>query len=170
MVDLGTLGGTYSYAQALNNAGQVIGSSYLSGGEHAFLYSSGTGMVDLTLGGSNSYAQALNDAGQVIGYSYTSGNAAQHAFLYSDGAMTDLTSLLSSGFGWQLNQVLGLNNQGRITGTGYFDGQLHAFQLSPEQINAVTPEPTSLALLGIGGAGMLLARRRSRRSPQSTAI
>jgi probable HAF family extracellular repeat protein len=42
IVDIGTLGGNYSVALDLNDAGQVTGDSELSDGtDHAFLYSVG---------------------------------------------------------------------------------------------------------------------------------
>ena len=61
--DLGALGpaGAFSYAYGINNAGQVVGNSYLSSnnkvGPHAFLYDGS--MHDLgTLGGPTSRAAA----------------------------------------------------------------------------------------------------------------
>ena len=44
MQDLGTLGGTESFAYGINDSGQVVGWSYTTGDSysHAFLYSSGT--------------------------------------------------------------------------------------------------------------------------------
>lgn len=69
-IDLGTLGGPWSYAAGLNNRGQVVG---LAKNEewyyHAFLWYQGT-MTDLgTLGGNDSSAQDINDSGQVVGFS-----------------------------------------------------------------------------------------------------
>ena len=57
IIDLGTLGAS-SFAENVNEAGQVVGSAFISGGiHHAFLYSNGT-MQDLgTLDGTESFAE-----------------------------------------------------------------------------------------------------------------
>ncbi len=94
--DVGTLGGTTTYPYGINNRGQVVGSSSTaSGGSHAFVWTSETGIVDLgTLGGRTSVAYGINNQGQVVGESDITGNAASHAFLYSPGTgMRDLGTL-----------------------------------------------------------------------------
>src|SRR5262245_26679368 len=64
MLDLGSLGGTFSQAGAVNTSRQVVGSSYAGAGpfsHHAFLWTAADGMVDLgTLGGNISQAFAVN--------------------------------------------------------------------------------------------------------------
>jgi probable HAF family extracellular repeat protein len=49
LTDLGTLGGSWSRATAINDKGQVVGEAATTGdlASHAFLYSKGT-MIDLT--------------------------------------------------------------------------------------------------------------------------
>ena len=38
VTSLGTLGGYYSYASAINDSGQIVGSSYTAGGRTCFYY------------------------------------------------------------------------------------------------------------------------------------
>ena len=74
VTDLGTLGGTYTVANAINDAGQVVGSSgTTSGTEDGFVWQNGT-MTDLTLGGQDTEATAVSGSGLVAGYAYTSSN------------------------------------------------------------------------------------------------
>src|SRR5207253_10896469 len=67
MQDLGTLGGANSGANAINAAGQVVGTSDRAlVGSHAFLWANGK-MQDLgTLAGSGSTASGTNPAGQAV--------------------------------------------------------------------------------------------------------
>src|SRR5262245_40598235 len=79
-VDLGSLGGNFSEASAVNADGLVVGHSSIAGNEgvrHAFAWSNGKGMTDLgTLGGSQSCATLVNDDGVIAGYSYLPGDGA----------------------------------------------------------------------------------------------
>src|SRR4249919_1854436 len=77
ITDLGTLGGSESYAAAINAKGQVVGWANTKAKgpygeiEHAFLWENGR-MRDLgTLGGRNSNALAINERGQIVGWAYT---------------------------------------------------------------------------------------------------
>src|SRR5262245_49299165 len=78
VIDLGSLGGVYSYTHAsdINATGQVVG---MSNG-HAFLWQDGI-MTDLgSLGRGDSSAAAINDVGQVVGTAGAS-DGTLHGFL-----------------------------------------------------------------------------------------
>ena len=131
--DLGTLGGSWSQATAINAVNQVVGISQTSTDQtHAFRFDlDATGAVlsrtDLgELGGGYSTANAINDAGVVVG---TSDNL---AFVWEAGAIRDLNTLLSSGSAWQLNSATGINESGQIVGYGSLGGDpFRAFLLTP---------------------------------------
>jgi len=133
------LGLSNSIAYGINNAGQVVGRYEIA--YHtldAFLYSNGV-VTDLgTLGSSGvnsvSEARGINNAGQITGYSTiestptTSGPS--HAFLYSNGVMTDLNI-----FGGVYSQGNAINNAGQVTGWAFdssnpIDNSRHAFLYS----------------------------------------
>jgi probable HAF family extracellular repeat protein len=133
MTDLGTLGGTYSDARAINSNGDVAGFSTLSGTDvfaptDAFLYSGGH-MRDLgTLGGFSSKAYGINSFGEVVGDSYTA-SSQDHAFLSSSGHMTDLGTL-----GGSLSSANGVNNSHQVVGSSETSNTssstMHAFRWS----------------------------------------
>jgi probable HAF family extracellular repeat protein len=82
-LDLGSLGGTLSVANAINDAGQIVGQSRRRDGKiHAFLWQNGK-MRDLgTLGGSASDAFAISASGDVVGNAALKGDKDTRAFLW----------------------------------------------------------------------------------------
>jgi probable HAF family extracellular repeat protein len=94
MKDLGTLGGTCTLADGMNNKGQVVGTSNLTGDimQHAFIWQNGS-MQDLggSLGGDYTGAFGVTDTGEAFGYAYLPGDATYHAAIWRNiGDMTDL--------------------------------------------------------------------------------
>jgi probable HAF family extracellular repeat protein len=130
ITDLGTLGGTFGVATAINDVGHVVGhSATAEGATHAFLWQSGT-MTDLgslSGGGGDSYATGINNLDQVVGYSTTADGTA-HAVLWQSGTMTDMNSLIPAESGWVLRVATAINEVGQIVGWGAKGGQPRAFR------------------------------------------
>ncbi len=83
--DLGTLGGVFSIAKAINNKGQVVGSANTDSGKpHAFVYYKHQ-MVDLNnlIASDSNFvltsANGINNKGQIVGSGSINGET--HAFL-----------------------------------------------------------------------------------------
>ena len=123
MSDLGTLrpGGFYCQANAINDAGTIVG---VSDGR-AFSYANGA-FADLGYLDENypdSAAYAINNSGTIVGSSYVQTGGPQffadiqHAFLYRNGTMTDLNSLVSLP-GVTLSVASGINDHGQIVCSG----------------------------------------------------
>jgi probable HAF family extracellular repeat protein len=120
---LGSLGGPYSWANAVNDAGQVVGAADIAGSyhEHAYLYSDGV-MTDLgTLGGDESVATAINNHGIVVGWAETTlGLDYNHAFVYRNGVMHDVNPP-----GVQRSVALGINDAGQVVGDLVYPGNIY---------------------------------------------
>jgi probable HAF family extracellular repeat protein len=163
MTEIGTFGGANSYANAINGSGEVVGESNLASGyENAFVDIGGV-LKDLgTLAVGNSLAYGINDSGSIVGYSWSPNDANPSAFLYSNGSMLNLNSLLPAGSGWQLLEAYGIDDSGDIVGSGLFDGVSSSFLLSPDgEINAI-PEPGAAPLIALGLGALLFSLRRRR--------
>ena len=134
MIDLLTAGGSTSAAYGINNAGQVVGTSDTPGdaGTTAVLWQAGQ-IINLgTFGGPGGAALGINNLGQVVGWAEMP-TAVRLAFLWQNGVMTDLNTLLPAHSGWQLFQATAINKNGAIVGYGTRNGSaaVHAYLLKP---------------------------------------
>jgi len=135
MIDLGTLGGAWGGAGALNNRGQVIGDSSLAADPgaclnpsqpprfinpncHPFFWDDGT-IVDLnadTIGGKPITAQAINGAGEVVGNAaFSNGAINGDAYLWKDGVITNLGTLPGDCY----SEAFAINSSGQAVGQSY---------------------------------------------------
>ncbi len=146
-VNLGTLGGSTSFGNAINDAGDVVGSSTLtpySVPEHAFLAPGNGGpLIDLgTLGSTSEYfdvsvAAAINNHREIVGGSYVdhpgSTVADGRPFVVLGGMMLNLQDLKdTSGDGWILGSAASINDAGQIVGRGINPaGNIQSFLLTP---------------------------------------
>ena len=149
--NIGSLGGAGAEPGGMNNLGDIVGDSLLSGtggADHAFLYSYSAGtMTDLgSFGGTISEANGINDLGVVVGGASYPGNSVGHAFVYyGSGDIQDLDYLVDQSLGWTIDNAFGVNDQGQIAAVGYQQGMPeHAVLLTP------LPEPTTSTMLLVG--------------------
>ena len=139
--DLGTLGGKWSRAYAINNGNVVVGVSELANNEsRAFRYADGK-MSELAPlpGGESSIAFGLNDSGMIVGGSGVPHPASIrmviHAVLWRDGAPLDLGALRSNGSSLAYavnsrNEVVGKVESAKgETAFLYSDGQMKDLQI-----------------------------------------
>lgn len=153
---IGSLGGEYSSARAVNNNNMIVGTADTATERHAFSYFNGS-LLDLgTLGGNESAAFDINDNGWVVGKSKTLlGDWA--GFVYKDTIMYDLNTWLGPSLrdGWTINEAVAINENGQIAANGTKNGISSALLIT-------IPEPSSLSLLLAGGAVLKAGRRRKR--------
>jgi probable HAF family extracellular repeat protein len=139
MTDLGLLAGDEDGgAAAINAAGQIVGSSGRTDPDtyesfyRAFIHSNGA-MTALPVPSSEVYAGDINDAGVVVGTMRAGGAVSNfHGWIYMDGVVTNLNTLIPSGTGLHIAYANAINNAGQIAATAFDSrGHYHAVLLTP---------------------------------------
>ncbi|HUQ70401.1 MAG TPA: hypothetical protein VM165_12800 [Planctomycetaceae bacterium] len=127
---IGSLGLSTSAGKAINANGDVAGySAVTDGGYHAVLFHNGS-LTDLgTTPSADSFGVGLNNVGQVVGY--LQAGYGQHAFVYGAGGIQDVNDLIDSQSGWLLIEAAGIDDAGRIIGSGNFQGNQRAYLATP---------------------------------------
>lgn len=122
ITDLGTLGGQWTQAIALNDNGQVTGNSQdLNGYQHAFFWSSGQMTSIGTFGGRHCCGYDINNDGVVVGWANSEYGydmfAQQLPFKYENGVLTQIGSFPMPRNG----RALAINDIGQIALWGDID-------------------------------------------------
>jgi len=164
-------------AQGINNHGLVVGFYFGNDGQvHGFTAIApttpgtitATAVTDPTIkpvepGATFVFSQILgvNDQGIAVGY-YGDSTLSQHGYFYNTNTGTytfldDPAAMFHNGV--EITQITGINNAGDIAGF-YTDanGTFHSFIAVP------VPEPSSMALLGIGVTSVAVWARRRRKT------
>ncbi|MEY2488715.1 MAG: hypothetical protein QOC70_657 [Verrucomicrobiota bacterium] len=161
MLDLGALGGDFSYGTFINANNHVVGYTTIDSKNyrvHAFLHygQQMQEMLDLgSLGGAStqsdrSFALGVNVHDQVVGYSYipTDGDVSiipprKVAFVYSKGMMVNLNDLIGDAAKeYRLDSATAINDKGQIVAIAftYSAGNYHAVLLTPAGDGIATTE------------------------------
>jgi probable HAF family extracellular repeat protein len=140
---LGKLGNakneTSNNASSINDLGQVVGTSqYKDGTVHSFLWTRETGMHDIgTLHGAFATiagcCRTINNRGEVVGFSIDANGTT--AFLWKDGKIRDLNTLIPASSPLQLLGAYSINDVGEIAGQACVKPactELHAFRATPK--------------------------------------
>ncbi|HEX8613317.1 MAG TPA: PEP-CTERM sorting domain-containing protein [Telluria sp.] len=145
-----------SGAAAINQKGQVTGFGW-EGGEKAFLYSGGSTRNLGSVNGLLSWGTAINNLGQVVGHLGEPPNPSMFGFVYADGVMRDLNTLIDPALGWVVQDAVGINDAGQIAAWGCRGDECSGLLL---QLTSPVPEPRARAMLLAGLALLGVAWRR----------
>jgi probable HAF family extracellular repeat protein len=127
-------------AWGLNDQGQIVGEVEISDNstQFAVLWQNPHEITNLgTIPGDlGSLASGINNKGQVVGSTWDSNFDWSHAFIYQNGVMTDLNTLLPANSNLYATMGNKINDRGQISGmatvlTGPHAGDIHAFLATP---------------------------------------
>ena len=158
LVPLGSLGENGARAAAINNAGQIVGSSATPEGvSHTFLWENGV-MHDLgSIGEGASQASAINEHGVAVGWVTTP--EGPQAVKFENGGITPLGTDLPASYAYAINDA------GRVVGAARPPGiisdiRLRPYELFPGTANlegeAIFVDPPERRALRINNAGQIL--------------
>lgn len=160
-----------------NDAGDVIGVTMGLGDDagQGILIPHGTTTpiaLETSPGLSNS-PWDINNKGEVVGSIFNNGPN-DHGFLYSNGVLTDLNTLIDAASGWTIRSGMSINDRGQILAGASKPGAAYRnVLLTPDGLptppdfrlpEMPVPEPSTFIVFGVIAAGC--AWRRSRSQPR----
>ncbi len=150
ITDLGTLGGTTSYARSLNNVGQIVGWAETSAGsQQAFIWQNGQMRPLHPIAGATAGdAWSINDNGTVVGTNNGWTANDYHAVVWQSG--NDVASRLFSDAA--NSEALGINNQGNMVGQLSGQGFL-LLDGAPQLLGDYAPEAINAHSASVGAIG-----------------
>ena len=159
ITELGTLGGTESFAYAINNRGDIVGSSRLVGDSstHGFLFGLGR-MMDLNPLNSG-FVQTvgptgINNRGEIASGLVREGVYAAATYNSKNGEITVLGSFGGLAFGSFSGTATAINDSGETVGYSYIDDlNRHAFLYKNGQMTDIGSLGGYSAALSINNAG-----------------
>ena len=135
------LGGTRSnIAYAINNRGQIVGKVRSADGTTyvAALWQPDGTLTTLGIlpGDFAAFATGINNRGQVVGNNFDSSFNWSHGFIWQNGVMTDLNTLIPADSNLFVISASNINERGQISGmatvlTGPHAGNIHAYLATP---------------------------------------
>jgi len=141
VTDIGNLGSdAWNTPMAINQQGDIVGFAGQPGDDpdnpqlHAFLWTRQHGIQDLGALPGDVYSEAhgINERRQVVGISCDAAGSCR-AFLWQNGVMTDLNTLVAPGYTDVLTTAQDINDLGEITGRAFDPdtGERPAFLATP---------------------------------------
>lgn len=158
-LDVPFAGATGTYADGINNSGEVVGGWTVSGGSHGFTRIGGTYASFDYPGATQTFAIGVNTAGDIVGY-YDDASGVQHGFLLSGGTYTSFDPPGALGtLAWAINDA------GVIVGsyctTVECQGGEQGFVLNEGVFTTITiPGEPFTWVSGINNNGVLLGEYR----------
>jgi probable HAF family extracellular repeat protein len=162
ITDLGSIGGTESFAYALNDKGQVVGQSRLAGdaGTHAFLYSKGTLTDIYPLNSQETQTAgptAINNAGQIASGVIFNGVYSPAIYESKTNKITMLGSLGGTSFGNFNGVATAINATGQAVGYSHLDSvNRHAFLYENGVLSDIGSFGGYSFATGINDSGMIV--------------
>jgi len=137
------LGPSGDNAYAINDHGQIVG--YVTSPDRSTIFPvvwldgrhGGVTTIPILPGDGAAFATGINNRGQVVGSTFNS-QGWSRGFIWQDGVVTDLNSLISKDSNLLINAASNVNERGQISGmatimSGPDAGKIHAILLTPAE-------------------------------------